>query len=117
MSAHWPHLFTRAFVAPDVVRLLRTSDEAAARSVVECMEDGVRLAPSYPAIAASALRCRGLLDDDPDTLVAAVDAYSRTERVSNERCAPRRPEHHSPVPVAATRRSRNSATRSTRTKR
>ena len=23
MSAHWPHLFTRAFVAPDVVRLLR----------------------------------------------------------------------------------------------
>ncbi len=81
MSAQWPHLFTRAFVAPDVVRLLRTSDETAARSVVECMEEGVRLAPSYPVIAAGALRCRGLLDDDPEPLVAAVDTYSRTSRV------------------------------------
>jgi class 3 adenylate cyclase/DNA-binding CsgD family transcriptional regulator len=81
MSAHWPHLFTRAFVAPDVVRLLRDIDEGAASSVVACVEEGARLAPSYPAIAAGALRCRGLLDDDPDTLVAAVGTYSRTERV------------------------------------
>jgi DNA-binding CsgD family transcriptional regulator len=81
MTAHMPHLVTRAFVAPDVVRLLRTSDVAVARDVVACMEEGVRLAPSYPAIVAGALRCRGLLDDDPDALLAAVDTYSRTERV------------------------------------
>jgi class 3 adenylate cyclase/ATP/maltotriose-dependent transcriptional regulator MalT len=81
ISAHLPHLFTRAFVAPDVVRLVRSSDHVAASSVVECMQEGALLAPSHPSIAAGALRCRGLLDDDPDTLVAAVGTYSRTERV------------------------------------
>ena len=36
---------------------------------------------AVPSISGAALRCRGLVDDDPTALVAAAEAYARGPRV------------------------------------
>lgn len=71
-------------VAPDLVRLaLATGDTGRARAVTEDAEEGGRRAGDVPSARGAALRCRGLLDGDPDVLVAAVEAL---------RVGPRRPD-------------------------
>jgi DNA-binding CsgD family transcriptional regulator len=71
-------------IAPDLVRLaLATGDRARATAVTEDAEEGSRRAGDVASARGAALRCRGLLDGDPDVLVAAADVL---------RDSPRRPD-------------------------
>ena len=63
--------------------------------VVACMDEGARLAPSSPAIAAGALRCRGLLDDDHEPRQGRRLHRCRTDRRIDR--DPSRPRHHPPA--------------------
>jgi DNA-binding CsgD family transcriptional regulator len=67
-------------VGPDLVRLaLQSGDARRAQAVTEAVgEAAARMA--VPSAAAAALRCRGLLESDPDTLLASVAAYRRAPR-------------------------------------
>lgn len=65
-------------LGPDLLRLhLRTGARDDAAAVVAAVEDNAEVAGTASARAA-ALRCRGLLDDDADRLVAAVTAIAAT---------------------------------------
>ena len=67
---------------PDLVRLaLGAGDRDRARQVTEEAEEGRRRAADVPSVVGVALQCRGLLDDDPDALLAAVDAYRKSPRI------------------------------------
>jgi DNA-binding CsgD family transcriptional regulator len=67
--------------APDVVRVaLRAGDSRQATVVTGEVEAGARRAGTTGARAA-ALRCRGLLGDDADTLRAAAEAFRATPHV------------------------------------
>ena len=71
-------------VAPDLVRLaLATGDRDRAAAVTADAEEGARRAPDVASARGAALRCRGLLDGDPEALVAACEAL---------RSSPRRPD-------------------------
>jgi DNA-binding CsgD family transcriptional regulator len=71
-------------VAPDLVRLaLATGDRDRATAVTIDAEEGARRAAEVPSARGAALRCRGLLDGDPDVLAAACTAL---------RSSPRRPD-------------------------
>jgi ATP/maltotriose-dependent transcriptional regulator MalT len=73
------------WMAGDVVRLaLATGDREAAAEVADAAAEAAANAPDIPSMQGTALLCRGLLDDDPDLLVAAAEAYAR---------APGRVEH------------------------
>jgi DNA-binding CsgD family transcriptional regulator len=62
-------------MAPDLVRLaLSGGDSERARSVTEELEDGARRSPTATTRGV-ALRCRGLLDNDPDALLEAVAVH------------------------------------------
>ena len=67
-------------LGPDMVRLaLAVGDTRRARDVsVSVAELAAR--NDVPSLTGAALRCRGLLDDDADTLQAAVSAYGRSPR-------------------------------------
>lgn len=68
-------------LGPDIVRLaLASGDRDRAREVVEAVEE---IAPRAAVASArgAALRCRGLLDDDPEALAAAVGEYGSTSRL------------------------------------
>jgi DNA-binding CsgD family transcriptional regulator len=80
-------------VAPDLVRLaLATGDRERAAAVTTDAEEGARRAPEVPSARGAALRCRGLLEADPDVLVAACAAL---------RSSPRRPDLMSAAEDAA----------------
>jgi DNA-binding CsgD family transcriptional regulator len=65
------------FVGPDLVRLdVAAGDHDHARAVTQQVADGARRA-GVASAAGAALRCQGLVDDDPDILLAAVQAYRR----------------------------------------
>jgi DNA-binding CsgD family transcriptional regulator len=65
---------------PEVVRLaLVCGDGARAAAVAATVEAAAPTAGS-PSYLGAALRCRGLVDGDPDALVAAVAAYRRGSR-------------------------------------
>jgi tetratricopeptide (TPR) repeat protein len=67
-------------LGPDLVRLaLAAGDRRRAGRVAIAVAE---LAGSneIPWISGAALRCQGLLEADPDTLLAAVDAYARASR-------------------------------------
>lgn len=67
-------------VAPDLVRLaLRVGDLDLAAAVTGEVEEGARRS-RIPSAEAAALRCRGLVGDDAEMLLAAVDAYRRSPR-------------------------------------
>ena len=80
-SAKGRHIFARpAF--PDLVRLaLAVGDEGTAQRTTEEAEEAGRLAPDVLSAVGAAVRCRGLLEEDPDMLVHAVDAYRKSPRV------------------------------------
>jgi DNA-binding CsgD family transcriptional regulator len=66
--------------APDLVRLaMATGDRRLGEVVVAEVVEGARRSDVAGARAA-ALRCRGLVDDDPDTLLEAVRAYRSSPR-------------------------------------
>jgi DNA-binding CsgD family transcriptional regulator len=67
-------------LGPDLVRLaLAVGDTRRARDVsVSVAELAAR--NDVPSLTGAALRCRGLLDDDADTLQAAASAYSHSPR-------------------------------------
>ena len=61
------------YLAPPLVRLaLEREHSDIAADVVRTVEEGAALATEVPAAKATALRCRGLLDRDPQPLVEAV---------------------------------------------
>jgi DNA-binding CsgD family transcriptional regulator len=67
-------------LGPDLTRLaLASGDQERARSVATAV---ARLAErnQVPSLAGAALRCRGLAEDDPETLGAAVQAYQDDTR-------------------------------------
>ena len=68
-------------LGPDLVRLaLAVGDTRRARDVsVSVAELAAR--NDVPSLAGAALRCQGLLEDDAETLQAAVDAYARSPRL------------------------------------
>ena len=69
-------------VFPDLVRLaVATGDDAIATRVTEEAEEGRRRAAEISSVAGAALRCRGILADDADLLLAAVEAYRKSPRV------------------------------------
>jgi DNA-binding CsgD family transcriptional regulator len=62
------------YLAPQLVRLSLLLDEGdVARAVTEAAETGALLAPDVPTVKAAALRCRGLVEQDPDRLTGAVE--------------------------------------------
>ncbi|MBV8992325.1 MAG: AAA family ATPase [Pseudonocardiales bacterium] len=63
------------FVGPDLVRLaVAAGEREAAQAVAQDLAEGARRARVGSATGA-ALRCRGLVEDDPDILLAAVHTY------------------------------------------
>lgn len=67
--------------APDLVRLLlATGSGDRAMTVTEDADEGARRADGIPSAGAAALRCRGLVADDPELLLAALDLYRRGPR-------------------------------------
>lgn len=79
MSAH-PHLLTRRIVAADVVRLLLKTARDRAEQVVTTLEEAARLAPEVSGRVGAALRCRAVLDGDPDMAMAAAEHYRKSPR-------------------------------------
>ncbi|HXT45743.1 MAG TPA: AAA family ATPase [Pseudonocardiaceae bacterium] len=63
------------FLGPDLVRLaVAAGDRQTAQAVTQDITDGARRARVASA-AGAALRCQGLVEDDPDVLLAAVHRY------------------------------------------
>ena len=68
-------LAAAALLAPDLVRLaLAVDDRAGLAGVITALEDAAGRA-TVPSLDGAALRCRGLVDSDPDLLLRSVDAY------------------------------------------
>ena len=67
-------------VGPDLVRLARTVGDAALAEEVASAVSDVASTNDVPSITGAALRCRGLLRDDADAMMHAIDAYSRSPR-------------------------------------
>lgn len=68
------------WLAPDLVRLtLDAGDADRAESIVADLEDLATRARVH-TVEGVALRCRGLLENDPQLLVASVEAYRRGPR-------------------------------------
>lgn len=51
-----------------------------AEAVTQVVEESVGRAAGAPSAEGAALRCRGLLEDDPDVLLSSVEAYRRGPR-------------------------------------
>ena len=67
--------------APDLVRLaLSAGDRERAEAVVVAAEEGGRRGRGVASTEATALRCRGLLDEDVEVLTAAVERYGASPR-------------------------------------
>ena len=66
------------YLGPVLVRFALTLGQAdLAHDVVAVMEDGAALAPEVPTVVCAALRCRGLLEGDPEPLLEASRAGSQ----------------------------------------
>jgi DNA-binding CsgD family transcriptional regulator len=62
-------------LGPDLIRLALASGDAERAQVVAAAVAGLAERNQVPSLTAAALRCRGLADDDPETLDAAAQAY------------------------------------------
>ena len=70
------------YFAPALVRLALALDErSVARRVSDVANAGAALALEVPSVQSAAHRCRGLVDDDPDAMLAAVDFARQSLRV------------------------------------
>jgi hypothetical protein len=64
-------------IGPDLVRMaLARADQGRAREVTARVTDLAEQNPGIGSLGGTALRCRGLLDDDAGALRAAADAYA-----------------------------------------
>ncbi|MGH9094010.1 MAG: LuxR C-terminal-related transcriptional regulator, partial [Acidimicrobiales bacterium] len=80
LAAPLRFLLSYRFLGPDLVRLsVAAGDRDRAAAVAGEVAEGARRAGVASATGA-ALRCQGLLDDDPVVLMAAVDAYRQLPR-------------------------------------
>lgn len=62
------------YLAPQLVRLsLLLDQDDVARTVTEAVEAGAKLAPAVPTVQSAGLRCRGLVERDPDRMIRAVE--------------------------------------------
>jgi DNA-binding CsgD family transcriptional regulator len=68
-------------LGPDLTRLALASGDRDRARVVAAALAGLAEQNQVPSLAAAALRCRGLADDDPETLAAAVRAYQGSPRL------------------------------------
>lgn len=71
-------------VGPDLVRLARAAGDMDLAVEVAAAVDEVAERNQVPSITGAALRCRGLLADDLDAAVRAVDAYAQGHRLLEE---------------------------------
>ncbi|HEX5088026.1 MAG TPA: AAA family ATPase [Nocardioides sp.] len=71
-------------VGPDLVRLARAAGDMDLAVEVAAAVDEVAARNQVPSITGAALRCRGLLADDLDAAVRAVDAYAQGHRLLEE---------------------------------
>jgi DNA-binding CsgD family transcriptional regulator/tetratricopeptide (TPR) repeat protein len=71
-------------VGPDLVRLARAAGDLDLAAEVTAAVDEVAERNEVPSITGAALRCRGLVADDLDAAVGAVDAYAQGHRVLEE---------------------------------
>jgi DNA-binding CsgD family transcriptional regulator len=70
------------YLAPGLVRLSLALDQpAVADAVVRGVEEAVSLAPEVPGVRTLALRCRALLDGDPEMATAAAELARGQARV------------------------------------
>jgi DNA-binding CsgD family transcriptional regulator len=68
-------------MGPELIPLaLAAGQRDRAAVAVTAMEAVAARNPGVPSIQGSAMRCRGLLEDDSDLLLSAVDAYAGTSR-------------------------------------
>lgn len=67
-------------VGPDLVRLAREVGDLGFASEVAASVNAVAAANQVPSITGAALRCRGLLTDDADAMLRAIDAYADSPR-------------------------------------
>jgi DNA-binding CsgD family transcriptional regulator len=68
--------------APDLVRLcLATDQDQRAEQVARDAEHGASRAVGIHSAEATARRCRGLVDEDPEALVEAVALYRKSPRI------------------------------------
>lgn len=71
--------FYHRALAPDLVRLaVGLGHRAVAAEVADVTAEGVALAPKVPSVRSLALRCRGLVDADPEPLLEAVALARRS---------------------------------------
>lgn len=79
-AAQSRYFLTRPAFA-DLVRLaLEADDRRRAEQVAEEAEENRRRSDGIASIEGMALQCHGLVADDPDLLLAAVDAYRKSPR-------------------------------------
>ena len=70
------------FLAPVTVRLaLELNQPNTARETAEAAEQAAALAGGVPSVEAAALRCRGLIDNNAEQLLAAVELALKSGRV------------------------------------
>jgi DNA-binding CsgD family transcriptional regulator/tetratricopeptide (TPR) repeat protein len=70
------------YLAPPLVRLALALDKRElAQKVTEVTEEAASRAVEVPTITAAASRCRGLVDNDPDRLLEAVELARRGPRL------------------------------------
>jgi DNA-binding CsgD family transcriptional regulator len=69
------------WVGPRLTRLAVAAGRPEAADVVRGVEEGAALAPEVASVQSAALRCRGLLEGDPDRLVAAVELARASPRL------------------------------------
>ena len=70
------------YLAPPLVRLSLSLDRRdVARHVLATVEAGAALAPEVGTVQSTALRCRGLLDNDPAQMLQAVELARRGPRL------------------------------------
>ena len=62
-------------LGPDLIRLARGCNDRERARAVAAAVTGLAERNQVPSLTGAALRCRGLADDDAETLAAAVRAY------------------------------------------
>jgi DNA-binding CsgD family transcriptional regulator len=65
-------------IAPDLVKAARAAQKFDRAQAVAMETEDMAERCGVPSVVAAALRCRGLLDDEPDMLVAAADRLAET---------------------------------------
>jgi DNA-binding CsgD family transcriptional regulator len=80
--------YSHRCLAPSLVRIaLDLDDLEVARQVADVVEAGAALAPEVPSVQSAALRCRALVDQDPERMIEAVGLARLSPRVLDHNAA------------------------------